>query len=111
MMSTWRLPPTGKLPNKVVVALCVAMLHHAGEKSMVDGRVLLAAERAAAAAAAHPGRPAAQAAAEEAVARVLFGVCSNPTVRLPRQWDNTEQVGVVVTCAASRATALYAPGP
>lgn len=94
-----------------VVALCVAMLHQVGQKSIVDGRVLVSAERAAVAAAAHPGRSAAQAAAEEAVARVMFGVCSNPAVRLPRPWDNTQQVGVVVTCAASRATALYTPGP
>lgn len=94
-----------------VVTLCVAMLHQVGQKSIVDGRVLAAAERAAEEAAAHPERTAAQAAAEEAVAQVLFGVCSNPTVRLPRHWDNTEQVGVVVTCATSRATALYAPGP
>jgi len=94
-----------------VVALCVAMLHQIGEQSIVDGRVLAAAEKAVVAAAAHPGRPEAQAAAEKAVAQVLFGVCSSPTVRLPRQWDNTEQVGVAVTCSASRATALYAPGP
>ena len=97
----------GLLKVLVVVVLCVAMLHQVGNKSIVDGRVLAAAERAAIAAAPHPRRAAAQAAAEAVVAQELFGVCSNPTVRLPRQWDNTQQVGAVVTCGNSRATAVH----
>lgn len=128
-MRRWGLTPSGNLPPAApsyrsdmsealgllkvlgVVVLCVAMLHLVGTKSIVDGRVLAAAERAAEAAAAHPGRAAAQASAEEAVARALFGVCSNQTVQLPRQWNNAEQVAAVVTCATSRATALYPAGP